>query len=195
MSIAELRSRSESLMIHINAGLPSTDELSSIHIPIHIRTDIPKLSLPKPLTHSTCFNPMADSLFPNQGIHPAIIGRRPRTQMMSTDNYEKIFESSSYPTTAHIFPFCHGQVQVQMDAMLAGNPGLPPELFLVHNGMMMVDEEVAIGSTQLWRDLDGQKVGFRSNHRPRARYLYFHYCCTINATEILDDGTGTKAPR
>ena len=28
-------------------------------------------------------------------------------------------------------------------------------------------------------DLDGRELIFRSNHRPRARYLYFHYCVAI----------------
>ena len=37
-----------------------------------------------------------------------------------------------------------------------------------------------IGETdRLWRDLDGQKVLFRGNFRPRARYLYFTYCMAI----------------
>ena len=31
----------------------------------------------------------------------------------------------------------------------------------------------------VWRDLDGQKVLFRGNFRPRARYLYFTYCMAI----------------
>lgn len=30
-----------------------------------------------------------------------------------------------------------------------------------------------------WIDLDGRRVAFRTNYRPRARYLYFHYCCSI----------------
>lgn len=27
-----------------------------------------------------------------------------------------------------------------------------------------------------WKQLDGRKLSFRSQHRPAARYLYFHYC-------------------
>ncbi len=30
-----------------------------------------------------------------------------------------------------------------------------------------------------WKDLNGTKLQFRSTHRPRARYLYFHYCLQI----------------
>jgi HNH endonuclease len=30
-----------------------------------------------------------------------------------------------------------------------------------------------------WNDLDGQRLQFRSDYRPRARYLYFHYCTSI----------------
>jgi hypothetical protein len=32
---------------------------------------------------------------------------------------------------------------------------------------------------QTWKDLDGTNVDFRSTFRPRARYLYFHYCIQI----------------
>lgn len=34
-------------------------------------------------------------------------------------------------------------------------------------------------SEQLWKDLDNTKVEFRSDFRPRARYLYFHYCIQL----------------
>jgi hypothetical protein len=30
-----------------------------------------------------------------------------------------------------------------------------------------------------WRSLDGKRLEFRSNFRPRARYLYFHYCLQL----------------
>jgi hypothetical protein len=30
-----------------------------------------------------------------------------------------------------------------------------------------------------WNDLDGQPVAFRSNQRPRARYLYFYYVVSV----------------
>lgn len=34
-------------------------------------------------------------------------------------------------------------------------------------------------SNKKWKELDGQPVTFKSSFRPRARYLYFHYCVTI----------------
>lgn len=34
-------------------------------------------------------------------------------------------------------------------------------------------------SNQTWGDLDGTSIEFRSAFRPRARYLYFHYCMQI----------------
>jgi hypothetical protein len=34
-------------------------------------------------------------------------------------------------------------------------------------------------SNKIWRDLDNEVLEFRSSFRPRARYLYFHYCCQI----------------
>lgn len=30
-----------------------------------------------------------------------------------------------------------------------------------------------------WNDLDGRELEFRSDHRPRPPYLYFHYCVTM----------------
>ncbi|RAQ50236.1 hypothetical protein AFGD_011576 [Aspergillus flavus] len=33
--------------------------------------------------------------------------------------------------------------------------------------------------SKTWRDLDGQRLFFRSDFRPAARYLYFHYCIQI----------------
>lgn len=30
-----------------------------------------------------------------------------------------------------------------------------------------------------WSDIDGQRVSFRGDFRPRARYLYFHYCSSV----------------
>ncbi|MCJ1392996.1 hypothetical protein MMC18_005868 [Xylographa bjoerkii] len=34
-------------------------------------------------------------------------------------------------------------------------------------------------SNKTWNDLDGAPLVFRSQHRPKARYLYWHYCQTI----------------
>lgn len=42
-----------------------------------------------------------------------------------------------------------------------------------------LDDIILPNSTQTWRDLDGTNVEFRSDFRPRARYLYFHYCLQI----------------
>jgi hypothetical protein len=35
------------------------------------------------------------------------------------------------------------------------------------------------GQDVTFRQLDGRKLQFPSGGRPRARYLYFHYCCQI----------------
>ncbi|KAF2711412.1 hypothetical protein K504DRAFT_374208 [Pleomassaria siparia CBS 279.74] len=40
-----------------------------------------------------------------------------------------------------------------------------------------IDESFAPGKT--WRQLDGQKLMFRNNFRPRARYLYFNFCMQL----------------
>ena len=46
------------------------------------------------------------------------------------------------------------------------------------NGKSM-NHSIHPSSNKTWNDLDGQKVQFKGNHRPQARYLYFHYCRTI----------------
>ncbi|MCJ1470987.1 hypothetical protein MMC07_009635 [Pseudocyphellaria aurata] len=53
---------------------------------------------------------------------------------------------------------------------------------------------------KLWVDLDGQELQFLSSHRPRARYLYYHYCVTMlrlsyhknEHEKILRDHLGKK---
>jgi len=39
--------------------------------------------------------------------------------------------------------------------------------------------ELYSASKGTWASLDGKRLEFRSSFRPRSRYLYFHYCCTI----------------
>ena len=34
-------------------------------------------------------------------------------------------------------------------------------------------------SGRVWNDLDGQRVQFRSDHRPRARYLYWQFAVAL----------------
>lgn len=34
-------------------------------------------------------------------------------------------------------------------------------------------------SRRSWWELDGQKVDFRNNHRPRARYLYWQFAVAL----------------
>ncbi len=42
-----------------------------------------------------------------------------------------------------------------------------------------IDEPIRPPSERTWRELDGTNVEFRSDFRPRARYLYFHHCLQI----------------
>ena len=35
------------------------------------------------------------------------------------------------------------------------------------------------GDRRKWIDLEGQDLQFKTSHRPRARYLYYHYCVTM----------------
>ncbi len=42
-----------------------------------------------------------------------------------------------------------------------------------------IDEPIRPPSERTWRELDGTDVAFRSDFRPRARYLYFHHCLQV----------------
>ena len=54
--------------------------------------------------------------------------------------------------------------------------------------------------TKRWYEIDNQEIHFPSLHRPRARYLYFHYCTTMlrrswihePATRVLKDELGKR---
>ena len=56
------------------------------------------------------------------------------------------------------------------------------------------------GQSSTWAELDGQEVGFRTSARPRARYLYYHYCIAMlrrawhkaEHTTVLRDELGRK---
>lgn len=58
--------------------------------------------------------------------------------------------------------------------------------------------EIDVGVPRTWIDLDGEEVTFRNNFRPRAKYLYFMYCCTMlrcswqNQKEALKGELGKK---
>ena len=55
-------------------------------------------------------------------------------------------------------------------------------------------------SRKTWADLDGEAVEFRNDYRPRARYLYFHFVCSMlrrawnkeKKEKILTDQLGKK---
>ena len=46
-------------------------------------------------------------------------------------------------------------------------------------GMDAYIDSPTSGSKKVWKDLHGSKLEFRSDHRPRARYLYFLYCTSM----------------
>ena len=52
------------------------------------------------------------------------------------------------------------------------------KLRIIDTSWELIDNPVhARGLT--WRQLDGRRLLFRSEHRPAARYLYFHYCIQV----------------
>ena len=49
-----------------------------------------------------------------------------------------------------------------------------------------------IHRNQTWNNLDGKKVQFSSDHRPRARYLYWQYCKTVLRQSWKEKGIKAK---
>lgn len=53
---------------------------------------------------------------------------------------------------------------------------------------------------RVWNDIDDEEVIFLSDHRPRARYFYFHYCVTmlrrswtaVPTNNVLNDELGRR---
>ena len=61
------------------------------------------------------------------------------------------------------------------------------------NKLMSGEVHSSLNSQKIWRDLDGTKVEFRSEWRPRARYIYFAYCRAVLAESFA--GKHLKASR
>ncbi|KAF8420741.1 hypothetical protein BGX38DRAFT_1137875 [Terfezia claveryi] len=61
-----------------------------------------------------------------------------------------------------------------------------------------MDRYISAHTHTTWAELDGRRLKFQSNHRPRARYLYFLYCSVIlrrswtvqKAGDVLKDKLG-----
>ena len=49
-----------------------------------------------------------------------------------------------------------------------------------------------VNPRETWNDLDGKKVQFLSDHRPRARYLYWQYCKAVLRQSWKEKGSKAK---
>jgi hypothetical protein len=56
-----------------------------------------------------------------------------------------------------------------------------------------LDRQVSAYHTLTWRELDNKVLEFRNNFRPRAQYLYFHYCVQL-LRRAWRYGPGQDAP-
>ena len=52
------------------------------------------------------------------------------------------------------------------------------------------NNDIEPGSSQKWKDLHNTNVEFRSAFRPRARYVFFHYCVQIMRKAWREQGAG-----
>ena len=53
------------------------------------------------------------------------------------------------------------------------------KLRVLDRSSKFMNEIVEPENTRTWADMDNQKLMFKSDFRPKARYVYFHYCCQV----------------
>ncbi|KAL9107586.1 MAG: hypothetical protein Q9187_008407 [Circinaria calcarea] len=58
-------------------------------------------------------------------------------------------------------------------------PAKPYRIRVVDNEAPNMKTFISPESSKLWADLDGEAVEFRNEYRPKTRYLYFHFVCSM----------------
>ena len=62
---------------------------------------------------------------------------------------------------------------------------------IIDKNSKLNDEFIKVGSPRKWKHLDGTNVEFKNDFRPRARYLYFHYCVQMLRLAWRENPQGT----
>lgn len=99
-----------------------------------------------------------------------------------------------------IVPFVNDESEAEVKAWHESNPKRYKVRVLDRNQKLMEGEIPGSDPKMEWADLDGHELQFRSDHRPRARYLYYSYCVSMlrrshhqgKHEEILKDHLGRK---
>ncbi len=99
-----------------------------------------------------------------------------------------------------IVPLINDESAEEVNAWHKSGPKRYQLRVLDKNNSLMQEEIPGSDPKMEWADLDGQELQFRSEHRPRARYLYYCYCVSMlrrchhqgKHEEILKDYLGRK---
>lgn len=111
-----------------------------------------------------------------------LFGDSVKDEMFSTKNglildyhVEKLFEAGFFVIVPDVPDDCTEQ------SIRVWNETEPKEykLRIINRQHEKANEKINQDREETWMDWDGKKLEFRNNFRPRARYLYFHYCCQM----------------
>lgn len=99
-----------------------------------------------------------------------------------------------------IVPFANDESEAEVKAWHESSPKRYKLRVLDETDKMMKESIPGTDTKIKWTDLDGRELQFRSNHRPRARYLYYSYCVSMlrrshhqgHHETILQDHLGRK---
>lgn len=117
---------------------------------------------------------MMDAIFGREkGSDPEIFS--PRNGMIMETRAEKKFDRGLFT----IMPLVSDEPsEAEMAAWHASDPKRY-KIRIIDPKAPGMSAKIDPGDPRIWNDLEGKELSFRNNFRPRARYLYFVYCCTM----------------
>lgn len=127
----------------------------------------------------------AAHIFPwkhGQEIMTRIFGSESANEMFSINNgilMSTLAESRMDKGFFVIVPCVNDESESDVKAWHESNPKRYKVRVLEENDKLMREFIPGSEPRKQWFRLDGQELIFRSNHRPRARYLYYHYCYSM----------------
>ena len=127
----------------------------------------------------------AAHLFPymhGQDVMDAMFGKKRPPQLFSAMNglllhrcIERVFDSGKLvivpdladrPAVTEILSWIQGETREY-------------KIKVIDLSWDIINEPIHRYTEKTWRDLDGQRLVFRTSFRPAAQYLYFHYCVQV----------------
>ena len=99
----------------------------------------------------------------------------PRNGLLISGTAEENFERGLYVIVPDI------PENASVDEVSSWNMSEPKEykIKIIDPTHPRIDSTVDRKTGSTWRELDNVRLRFRNDHRPRARYLYYHYCTQI----------------